>query len=89
MNTADRSKKPSQVYRRLTIFGFAQKNTQEYKDAIELYELYKSTKAKLTETDDRSSVESERKDKIILKVGKLVRCALCRYLNITLLYLVP
>ncbi|KAL0270693.1 UNVERIFIED_CONTAM: hypothetical protein PYX00_008011 [Menopon gallinae] len=55
--------------------SFYKKNTQEYKDAVELWEFFNNTKAKMLESDDRSSVESDKKGKIILKVGKLARKA--------------
>ncbi|KAK6643901.1 hypothetical protein RUM43_000166 [Polyplax serrata] len=55
--------------------SFYKKNTQEYKDAVELWELFNTIKTKLLESDDRSSVESDKKGKIILKVGKLARKA--------------
>lgn len=47
-----------------------QRNSQEYKDANELWELFSQTKARIFDTCDE--VVNENKAKIILKVGKFV-----------------
>lgn len=39
---------------------------------MELWDLFNTTKTKLMDSDDQSSVDSDKKGKIILKVGKLV-----------------
>ncbi|EEB13504.1 predicted protein [Pediculus humanus corporis] len=55
--------------------SFYKKNSTEYKDAVELMEMFNSIKNRLLESEDQSSVESDKKGKIILKVGKLARKA--------------
>ncbi|XP_075218433.1 protein polybromo isoform X4 [Lycorma delicatula] len=55
--------------------AFYKRSSAEYKDAIELWDLFLSTKNKLMENLKCSDESSESKGKIILKVGKLARKA--------------
>lgn len=52
--------------------AFYKRSTQEYKDACDLWDFFIESKCRLFDRDSPTE-ESERKGKIILKMGKLVR----------------